>query len=86
MPDHETFGPSRQMHRVVMRHRLRGWGRKIYRVRKPAPWRRVKWLWVPKHVQREGPFKTRASNRHWLRQLDRMIIEIRPVHRRRPAR
>lgn len=84
--DHDLFGPSRSMHRPVLRWQRRGWYRKSAPRRKPMPWRRAKWTWWPQHVlNRRVPMKTQIRNDHFMRQLDRCKALLRPPHLRKPV-
>lgn len=82
---HDLYGPSRSMHRPVIRWRK--WNlRKTYRKRRgDLKYNRVKWTWWPKHVlDRRAPFKTQVRNEHFMKQLDKCVALIRPPHKRRP--
>lgn len=83
---YDSFGAARGMRRVTIDRYPKIWGRKIYRKRLRSPWRRAKWLWIPRHLDQRAGHRVRTSNRHWLRQHDRMLAIIRPAHLRKPKR
>lgn len=82
----EIFGPGRQMWRPVMERSMRPWIKsQSARYRRPG-YRRVKWLWIARHLTQKTRHTVERKNRHFVRQHDRMVGIIRPGHLRRPMR
>lgn len=84
---HDLFGPSRSMHRPVIRWRSRSLRKTLRKRRGELKHNRAKWTWWPKHVlNRRAPMKTQARNDHFMAQLDRVVALTRPAHKRRPVK
>lgn len=83
---HDLFGPSRSMHRPVLRWVKRSQRQRV-RNRLEASYKRVKWCWHPQHVlNRRARMRTQMRNDHFMRQLDKCIALLRPPHLRKPVR
>lgn len=83
--DDEIFGPARRMWRPKAERTQWAWIRSkgARYARSKLKYRRVKWLWCAQHLKQRSSHKTEASNRHFIRQRDRMVALIRPDHLRR---